>query len=413
MAGSFFYIPAKERLGIFFFCAILIGMHSLSSLYEKIFGPKQYEIIEVATNIVAASNETLENETSKDFSSLPQLNLTTASKDQLIEYGFSDYVSSNLIKYQQAGGTISSLSDLTKIYGVDKTHIEKISDKLVFKKQTDEHSIDAVNSPHTLQDTFVKPIKKEDMQADTPASTDLPDVASKRKVIDPNFASAEELRDIGLSEYATNNLLKYRAKGGIIYKTSDMLKIYGIDSADYNNIQAYISIPHKEKEEIIIEDTTSDTLSNQTALDLDREEDITHDHRALIDINFASEEELQSVYGIGPVISKGIVSYRERLGGYNSLTQIKEVYGVKEETFDKVQSQLTLSGEVTKMYIPALSFKEVLRHPYIDYETTKLLKNIYFEIYDDKIKELVKENKLDSRLVPYLHLDIPKEYLRN
>jgi len=416
MGSSFFYIPAKERLAIFLLSLIIVAGYTMSSVYHKVFGPKPYEIIEVAATIVSESKvEKHEQEQEiQDIAQLPIINISHTSKVELIKYGFSSYAASNLVKYQNAGGNISSLEDLSKIYGVDKTHIESISDKIRFKKVKADKTIHQTQPRQPLQDTIER--LKESTPLDYLSKVDDNNNVEieKRGPIDPNTASLEDLQSIGLSKYAANNLLKYRSKGGRIYKASEMLKIYGVDSSSYSDFQEYISIPSFEKEtKRIRESTINAKMDSQMATPEIENKEETAQPRLLIDINFASEEELQTAYGIGPVISKGIVTYRARLGGYVSLEQLKEVFGVKEESFDTIKEQLTISGEITKIYVPALSFKEVLKHPYLDYETTKLLKNIHYEIYDDKIKQLIQEEKIDPRLVPYLHLDIPQEYLRN
>jgi len=412
VGGNLFYIPVKERLFIFLMASIIIGGHSMSSLYEKAFGPKQYEIIEVATTIVAEAQVEVKEIVVQDYTQLPTLDLAQASKEELINYGFSSYAASNLVKYQEKGGSISSLEDLSKIYGVDKNHIEQISGKIRFKEGQSPKATNQSKARPVHMDSTKRPIQPAPLDGVATANNSLE--TEKRKLINPNTASLEELQSIGLSTYAANNLLKYRSKGGQIYKASDMLRIYGVDSSSYVEFQDYITIPSSKKESLSVEDTLDNTAEENgtTAVLLERKEESTTP-RVRIDINTASEEELQNISGIGPVISKGIVSYRARLGGYISLKQLKEVYGVKEESYDMIKDQLTISGEVTKIYVPALSFKEVLKHPYIDYETTRLLKNIHYEIYDDKIKQLVKEEKIDSRLLPYLHLDIPQEYLKN
>ena len=290
---------------------------------------------------------------------------------------------------------------------MDKTHINKIADKIIFDKTKVEKATPQESYSLISTDTTTTPAQDESPIDKSTEGTTL-------EPIDPNTASLDELLQIGLSKYAANNLLKYRSKGGRIKEVKDMLKIYGIDSVLYSSISPFIFVPTSNQTDLSGQklDTISKIKKRQLE-QVDTTNAIYHEPKALVDINTASEEELQTVYGIGPVISKGIISYRERLGGYNSLDQIKEIYGVKEEAFENIRSQLTLSGEIKKIYVPALSFKEILKHPYADYETTKMLKNIYFEIYDDKIKELISENMVDPRLVPYLHLDIPKEFLRN
>ena len=48
-----------------------------------------------------------------------------------------------------------------------------------------------------------------------------------------------------------------------------------------------------------------------------------------IDLYMASAEEFKQYNGIGAVLSKRIVAYRKRLGGYANSDQLYEVYGLK------------------------------------------------------------------------------------
>jgi comEA protein len=58
----------------------------------------------------------------------------------------------------------------------------------------------------------------------------------------------------------------------------------------------------------------------------------------LININTASEEELQELPGIGPVLAKRMVEYREANGGFASAEELQNVSGIGEKTFAKMKS---------------------------------------------------------------------------
>lgn len=62
----------------------------------------------------------------------------------------------------------------------------------------------------------------------------------------------------------------------------------------------------------------------------------------LIPINTASEEELQELQGVGPVLAKRIVEYRQANGGFERLDDLKNVTGIGEKTFEKFRNQITL-----------------------------------------------------------------------
>jgi competence ComEA-like helix-hairpin-helix protein len=60
-----------------------------------------------------------------------------------------------------------------------------------------------------------------------------------------------------------------------------------------------------------------------------------------INLNSADSAELVKLYGIGPVLSKRIIKYRNSLGGkFQSVDQLKNVYGLSEETFNSIKPYL-------------------------------------------------------------------------
>jgi len=65
---------------------------------------------------------------------------------------------------------------------------------------------------------------------------------------------------------------------------------------------------------------------------------------AAVDINSASEAELDKLPGIGPVKAKAIVEERAKNGKFKSIEDIKRVKGIGDATFDKLKSEISISG---------------------------------------------------------------------
>lgn len=61
-----------------------------------------------------------------------------------------------------------------------------------------------------------------------------------------------------------------------------------------------------------------------------------------IDINTATEEDLIPLPGIGIKTARAIVAYRETIGGYKSLDQLRLVRGVGEKTYDCLKQLVTI-----------------------------------------------------------------------
>lgn len=63
----------------------------------------------------------------------------------------------------------------------------------------------------------------------------------------------------------------------------------------------------------------------------------------LVNINTATEDELQELQGIGPALAKRIVEYRESNGNFERLEDLKNVSGIGDKTLEKIRSQITLN----------------------------------------------------------------------
>ena len=61
-----------------------------------------------------------------------------------------------------------------------------------------------------------------------------------------------------------------------------------------------------------------------------------------VNINTATQEELDTLPGIGPSIASKIIDYREQNGKFNSIEEIKEVSGIGEAKYEKIKASITI-----------------------------------------------------------------------
>lgn len=59
-----------------------------------------------------------------------------------------------------------------------------------------------------------------------------------------------------------------------------------------------------------------------------------------IDINTARAEQLAAVKGIGPKLSKAIVSYRDEHGAFKSVDELMQVHGIGEKSLSHIRGSL-------------------------------------------------------------------------
>jgi DNA uptake protein ComE-like DNA-binding protein len=98
--------------------------------------------------------------------------------------------------------------------------------------------------------------------------------------------------------------------------------------------------------------------------------------RQLIEINSSDSATLVALPGIGPVLANRIIRYRSFLGGYASADQLREVYGLQEETYVLIRPMVFAdSSAVSRVDINSADFKGLTRVRYLEkYEINAILK---------------------------------------
>lgn len=129
-----------------------------------------------------------------------------------------------------------------------------------------------------------------------------------------------------------------------------------------------------------------------------------------IELNKADTSELKKIPGIGSAYANKIVKYRNLLGGYINIDQLKEIWGMDNILFDKIIPYITIEPEAIKIKINSATFQELNKHPYISYKQTKIIIDIRER--KDKIESMSRLSLLDeftdtdiNRLSPYLAFD--------
>lgn len=90
----------------------------------------------------------------------------------------------------------------------------------------------------------------------------------------------------------------------------------------------------------------------------------------VIDVNSADTSILKKIPGIGRVISKNIVSYRNRLGGFYDVRQLLEVKYVDSTLLVWFQVK---SDVFRKINVNKASIEELRSHPYMDFHKAKAI----------------------------------------
>ncbi len=64
---------------------------------------------------------------------------------------------------------------------------------------------------------------------------------------------------------------------------------------------------------------------------------------AAVDINTATQSELETLKGIGPAKAKAIVEYRSQIGQFKSVNELTQVKGIGANTIQKLGDQIVVS----------------------------------------------------------------------
>lgn len=110
----------------------------------------------------------------------------------------------------------------------------------------------------------------------------------------------------------------------------------------------------------------------------------------IIELNAADSVTLESLPGIGPAFASRILKYRKLLGGYVDVVQLKEVYGMPEETYEKIKPLCKIDPSKVNILSAELLWENPYKiyHPYLSKELKleiKQLKASPFSVNDVKM----------------------------
>ncbi len=151
------------------------------------------------------------------------------------------------------------------------------------------------------------------------------------KKIKPNFSGYKDWVDLGIPEDVSLRIYKYIKLQNGITKASDLLSVYGFKNDWF----------------VQLKDSLDFTIEK-------------------VDIQIASELELTSIKGIGEIYAQRIVKYRKLLGGYTSVSQLTEVYGIDNEILEPILGSVTCSSKNTALIdVNTCGYNVLSKHPYI------------------------------------------------
>ncbi|CAM1351445.1 MULTISPECIES: helix-hairpin-helix domain-containing protein [Tenacibaculum] len=196
----------------------------------------------------------------------------------------------------------------------------------------------------------------------------------------PNYITDFKGYQLGMSVEEIDRLHNYRKQGKWINSAKDFKQVTKVSDSLLGKIAPYFKFPdwvvkkENQKKKSVIKSSSVEIHSYNKEY-----------KTSTNDINKATQQDLETISGVGEVLSSRIVKYRNKLQGYSYSKQLYEVWGLDKVIADRVMQTFAVIEKPTikKVNVNTAKFKEVLKNPYINYELCKKI----FE-YRDEVAEL-------------------------
>lgn len=211
---------------------------------------------------------------------------------------------------------------------------------------------------------------------------------------DPNTLSADGWKKLGLRDKTIATIINFRNKGGKFREAADIKKIWGLFPDEAERLLPYVHIaalPTPTYEEKQTTYNAPKYISTPVT----------------VEINGADSSGFIALPGIGSKLSQRIINFRNRLGGFYNVEQVKETFGLADSTFQKIKPLLVIEGEVKKINLNTATLDELKMHPYIRYHLANALvqyrlQHGNYSSVEDIRKIMILTEEIYFKLKPYL-----------
>lgn len=214
---------------------------------------------------------------------------------------------------------------------------------------------------------------------------------------DPNTLNEEGWIKLGVNSRTIKTILKYVSKGGRFKNAEDIRKIWGLKKEEADRLIPFIRI--------------NTPATNSTKFAPKNKSDNSTD-KIYYDINTVTSFQLKNIPGIGNSFPYRIISYREKLGGFLWLNQIKEVYEMTDTIFNSIKNYLHLVPiKLKKININTATQYNLSSHPYIENDIAKAIiiqrtkYGAYKNINEVKTRIIFLKEEVFKKFEPYITVD--------
>lgn len=221
---------------------------------------------------------------------------------------------------------------------------------------------------------------------------------------DPNTLTEPGWKKLGFRDKTIRTILNYLSKGGKFRKPEDLQRIYGLFPDEYERIAPYIKIEpageaDRKKDFTGFENGNNPVPKSNTS------------RYTVVDINSADTTALIALPGIGSKLAARIINFRDKLGGFYTVEQVGETFGLPDSTFQKIKQWLKLENtSIRKININTATLDELKTHPYIRYALANPIiayrnEHGLFVKPEDLKKVMAVTDAVFKKILPYLTIE--------
>ncbi len=227
----------------------------------------------------------------------------------------------------------------------------------------------------------------------------LKEEASKKDSIkqypfNPNYITDYKGYTLGMSVNEIDRLHAFRLEGKYVNSAKEFQELTLISDSLLKKIGPYFKFP-----EWVSQKNNTRTLKKNSVKKVNR----------VKDLNTVTAIELKKITGVGDKLSKRIVKFRKRLGGFLIDDQLNDVYALKPEVVKRIlfNYRVLSKPKISQVNINEASAHEISKIAYISYPVAK--KIIAYRQENGLIKSFKELNKIEG--FPTDKIDRIKLYL--
>lgn len=225
------------------------------------------------------------------------------------------------------------------------------------------------------------------------------EIGYKMYPFNPNFITDFKGYKLGMKTEEIDRLLAFRKEGKFANSAEEFQKVTGISDSLLNVISPYFKFP----------DWVNNKKSNYKEYKSNWKEFPKKEVLKVLDVNNATKEDFIKIYGIGDAISDRIIAQRETLGGFVSMEQMTEIWGLSPEVVSSLNKYFTINKipNVKKVNINDASIKELGQFYYFKFPISKNIVTYRSMNGDLKIEDLsnIKGFPVDKIKIIALYLE--------